>query len=128
VAGRFDRILRFFAKFGPRSAVCHRAHQCAGAQHAEITRLLTPPGGSFGHPVIRPSGQRTSGAPRPRPALCQKRDDRRGRGQRFHFNAWGGKFSPWNLDDAIPRRIAQSLNLRSIRGDIILEGGAIEIQ
>lgn len=43
------------------------------------------------------------------------------------FNAWGGKFPPWDADDAIPRRIADSLGLRRFEGGMILEGGAIEI-
>ncbi len=43
------------------------------------------------------------------------------------FNAWGGKFPPWDLDDAIPCRIAAALGLRSFKGGMILEGGAIEI-
>lgn len=43
------------------------------------------------------------------------------------FNAWGGKFPPWDLDDAIPSRIAKALGLRSFKQDMILEGGAIEI-
>lgn len=42
------------------------------------------------------------------------------------FNAWGGKFPPWDLDDAIPQRIAESLGMRRIEGGMILEGGAIE--
>jgi agmatine deiminase len=43
------------------------------------------------------------------------------------FNAWGGKFPPWELDDAIPARIAGALGLRRFEGGMILEGGAIEI-
>lgn len=43
------------------------------------------------------------------------------------FNAWGGKFPPWDQDDAIPGRIANALGLRSFKQDMILEGGAIEI-
>ena len=43
------------------------------------------------------------------------------------FNAWGGKFPPWDQDDAIPGRIAAALGLRSFKQDMILEGGAIEI-
>jgi len=45
----------------------------------------------------------------------------------WEFNAWGGKFPPWDLDNAIPRRIAESLGLRRFEGGMILEGGAIEI-
>lgn len=44
----------------------------------------------------------------------------------WKFNAWGGKFPPWDLDDAIPERIANSLGLERESSSMILEGGAIE--
>lgn len=44
----------------------------------------------------------------------------------WRFNAWGGKFAPWDLDDAIPACIADSLHLPQLRSDLFLEGGAIE--
>lgn len=43
------------------------------------------------------------------------------------FNAWGGKFPPYDLDDSIPRLVASSLGLPRFEGGMILEGGAIEI-
>ncbi|MCX6874235.1 MAG: agmatine deiminase family protein [Verrucomicrobia bacterium] len=43
------------------------------------------------------------------------------------FNAWGGKFPPWDLDDSIPGQIAAAMGLRCFKGGMILEGGAIEI-
>jgi agmatine deiminase len=43
------------------------------------------------------------------------------------FNAWGGKFPPWDLDDAIPGCIAGALGQRVFKGGMILEGGAIEV-
>ncbi len=42
------------------------------------------------------------------------------------FNAWGGKFAPWNLDNEIPARMAESLALPRLCSSLILEGGAIE--
>lgn len=45
----------------------------------------------------------------------------------WEFNAWGGKFPPWDLDNAIPAKIATSLGKRIFQGGMILEGGAIEI-
>ncbi len=45
----------------------------------------------------------------------------------WEFNAWGGKFAPWDLDDAIPQKIAATLHLPAFKGGMILEGGAIEI-
>lgn len=43
------------------------------------------------------------------------------------FNAWGGKFPPWDLDDAIPGKIAAALGKRVFDGGMILEGGGIEV-
>lgn len=44
----------------------------------------------------------------------------------WKFNAWGGKFAPWDLDDAIPARMAESLGLPQLESNYYLEGGAIE--
>lgn len=43
------------------------------------------------------------------------------------FNAWGGKFPPYDLDDSIPRQVADKLGMKRFEGGMILEGGAIEI-
>ncbi|MEO0796575.1 MAG: agmatine deiminase family protein [Verrucomicrobiota bacterium] len=43
------------------------------------------------------------------------------------FNAWGGKFEPWDLDDCVPRLVADSLDLKHESQRLILEGGAIEV-
>ncbi|BCX50354.1 agmatine deiminase [Haloferula helveola] len=45
----------------------------------------------------------------------------------WEFNAWGGKFAPWDKDNSIPAQIARSLDLRRFEAGMILEGGAIEI-
>ena len=44
----------------------------------------------------------------------------------FEFNAWGGKYPPWNLDYAVPRKIAFFLGEKCESYPIILEGGAID--
>ena len=54
---------------------------------------------------------------------------RRGGGMQvadWAFNAWGGKFSPWDKDNAVPERIANSLSLPRLSSSFFLEGGAIE--
>jgi agmatine deiminase len=43
------------------------------------------------------------------------------------FNAWGGKYPPWNLDDAIPAQMAEALGLPRFEGGLILEGGSIDV-
>ncbi len=45
----------------------------------------------------------------------------------WDFNAWGGKFPPYDLDNSIPKQIATSLGKQRFDGGMILEGGAIEI-
>lgn len=44
----------------------------------------------------------------------------------WQFNAWGGKFPPWDLDNGIPRRMAEALGVPRVESPMILEGGAIE--
>ena len=44
------------------------------------------------------------------------------------FNAWGAKFPPWGLDNAIPQKIAAQMGLPLIESvPYIFEGGAIEV-
>jgi agmatine deiminase len=43
------------------------------------------------------------------------------------FNAWGGKYPPYDDDDAVPTRIAEQLKLPICYPQIIMEGGAIDV-
>lgn len=45
----------------------------------------------------------------------------------WEFNKWGGKYPPWDLDNAIPKRIADRYRLRYFRPGIVLEGGSIDV-
>jgi agmatine deiminase len=44
----------------------------------------------------------------------------------FGYDAWGGKYPPWDLDDAIPARLAGRLALPCFAADFVLEGGSID--
>lgn len=44
----------------------------------------------------------------------------------FTYNAWGGKFPPWDADAEIPAKIADTLGLRRFRIPFVCEGGALE--
>ena len=44
----------------------------------------------------------------------------------FEFNAWGGKFPPWNLDNNVPREIALYKGSEIESYPLVLEGGALE--
>ncbi|MCA9048826.1 MAG: agmatine deiminase family protein, partial [Planctomycetaceae bacterium] len=44
----------------------------------------------------------------------------------WDYNAWGGKYPPWDRDAAVAGKIAEHLGLPTVRPGIILEGGAVE--
>jgi agmatine deiminase len=43
----------------------------------------------------------------------------------FRFNAWGGKFPPWDRDAAVGALIAQQLGDEVVNAPLVLEGGSI---
>jgi agmatine deiminase len=43
------------------------------------------------------------------------------------YNAWGGKYPPCDLDDAIPRRVAGFRGLPLFSPGIVMEGGSIDV-
>ena len=43
------------------------------------------------------------------------------------YNAWGGKYPPFDLDDAIPQHIAYLRQLPMFSPGIVMEGGAIDV-
>lgn len=45
----------------------------------------------------------------------------------WQYNAWGGKYPPHDLDDAVPQHVAQLLGLPLFQPPMILEGGSIEV-
>ena len=42
------------------------------------------------------------------------------------YNAWGGKYPPYDLDDVIPTLIGKALNLPVVHPGIVMEGGSVE--
>jgi agmatine deiminase len=45
----------------------------------------------------------------------------------FAFNGWGGKFGPYDADDALPERLCEYLGIPRERAEIVLEGGSISV-
>ncbi|MDQ6607067.1 MAG: agmatine deiminase family protein, partial [Actinomycetota bacterium] len=52
-------------------------------------------------------------------------EDGRRRALHFRFNAWGGKFSPWDRDAAVGGLIARRLGDEVLEAPLVLEGGSI---
>ena len=62
------------------------------------------------------------------PAFVLRR--RRGRTEAaivdWGYNAWGGKYPPYDADDAVPTRVAAELGLPVFYPGIVMEGGAVD--
>jgi agmatine deiminase len=43
------------------------------------------------------------------------------------YNAWGGKYPPYDLDDRIPQHVGRYRNLEVYSPGIVMEGGSIEV-
>jgi len=43
------------------------------------------------------------------------------------YNAWGGKYPPYDLDDAVPQHVARLRGLPLYSPGIVMEGGSIEV-
>ncbi len=44
----------------------------------------------------------------------------------WNYNAWGGKYPPFDLDDVIPTRISEHFKLPVYYPGIVMEGGSVE--
>jgi agmatine deiminase len=42
------------------------------------------------------------------------------------YNAWGGKYPPWDQDAEVARRVASLIGVPRIEGGMVLEGGSID--
>jgi agmatine deiminase len=60
--------------------------------------------------------------------LVREREGRRERAVvDWAYNAWGGKYPPFDLDDAIPEHVARLRDLPLFSPGLVLEGGSIEV-
>ena len=60
--------------------------------------------------------------------LVRERDGQRHRAVvDWGYNAWGGKYPPFDLDDAVPQHVARLRGLPLFSPGIVLEGGSIEL-
>ncbi len=43
------------------------------------------------------------------------------------YNAWGGKYPPWDQDDRVPERLGALLGLPVFEPGLVLEGGSVDV-
>jgi len=129
--GLFDRIPPVFAEMVRLLAPGEEVHiNVAGAEmEAEVRALLADrvvrmDRVFFHHHPTNDAWCRDHG-----PIFVQRdgRDRREEMILDWGYNAWGGKYPPYDLDDAIPSRIGAELGLPVLSPGIVLEGGSIEV-
>lgn len=54
-------------------------------------------------------------------------DGRELRFVKWEYNAWGGKYPPFDLDNAVPLHVAERLGFDYWRPGIVMEGGSIDV-
>ncbi|TGE33515.1 agmatine deiminase family protein [Desulfosporosinus sp. Sb-LF] len=48
-------------------------------------------------------------------------------GVNWRFNAWGGKYAPWDLDDQVAPQILDSVGLKRFDAPLVMEGGSLHV-
>ena len=95
----------------------------------EVRRLLADTGGDAGNVFFHYNPTNDAWCRDHGPIFLQRRV--RGSVEEavvdWGFNAWGGKYPPYDLDDVIPTRVAEELGIPVFHPGIVLEGGSIEV-
>jgi agmatine deiminase len=48
-------------------------------------------------------------------------------GVNWIFNAWGGKYAPWDLDDQVASKVLQHFQIRQFDAPLVMEGGSLHV-
>ena len=115
----YERLARLIARYEPVRIIGSRevlaAPRAALADAADVSCVEIATSDSWirdtGPVFVVPRGRAAGSRPR---AVC------------WNWNAWGGKYPPWDADAAVSRAIATHLGLPVDAPGIVLEGGAIE--
>jgi agmatine deiminase len=99
--------------------VCNGAHE---AQAMEVLRGLNHPGITFHRIPTNEPWCRDHG-----PIFLTRNRQPRLAIVDWDYNAWGGKYPPYHLDEVVPTRIGQILDVPVFYPHMILEGGSIDV-
>ena len=129
--GRFPPVPSIFARMVRHLADHEEVHiNVAGpAMEDEVRRLVTDTGGDTGNVFFHYNPTNDAWCRDHGPIFVQRRAGRSAEEAivDWGFNAWGGKYPPFDLDDVIPTRIAEELGLPVFHPGIIMEGGSIDV-
>lgn len=55
------------------------------------------------------------------------KDDGGMAGVNWKFNAWGGKYAPWDLDDLVATELLKQIGLKRFDAPLVMEGGSLHV-
>src|SRR6266404_8642539 len=125
--GSFDRVLPTFRTMVETLLesepvfinVCNGAHEAEAMEvlrdldHSRITFYRIP----TNEPWCRDHG----------PIFLTRKDDPRLAIVDWDYNAWGGKYPPCDLDEIVPTRVGEILQVPIFYPHMVLEGGSIDV-
>jgi agmatine deiminase len=129
--GKFGPVPRLFAAMVRRLADHEEVHiNVAGpAMEAGVRSLLADEGADTGNVFFHDHPTNDAWCRDHGPIFLRR--EHAGRREQavvdWGYNAWGGKYPPYDLDDALPSRIGAELALPVFQPGIVMEGGSIEV-
>jgi agmatine deiminase len=128
--GKFGPVPGIFAQMVRHLADHEEVHiNVAGAaMEQDVRRLLTGAGADAGNIFFHHHPTNDAWCRDHGPIFIQRSDGSGGEAIiDWKFNAWGGKYPPYDLDDVIPTRIAEELGIPVFSPGIVMEGGSIDV-
>ncbi|HET6796098.1 MAG TPA: agmatine deiminase family protein [Gemmatimonadales bacterium] len=128
--GKFGPVLPIFATMVQLLADREEVHiNVAGpGMEQEVRKLLADAGADAGNVFFHHHPTNDAWARDHGPMFVQRNGDQPTQAIiDWKFNAWGGKYPPYDLDDVIPTRIAEELGLPVFQPDVVMEGGSIDV-
>ncbi len=129
--GKFGSIPGIFAQMVSALAGQEEVHiNVAGpGMEADVRRLLADAGADTGNVFFHHNPTNDAWCRDHGPIFLQRRirDQIEEAVVDWDYNAWGGKYPPYDLDDAIPTRIGRELGVPVFAPGIVMEGGSIDV-
>jgi len=129
--GRFGPVPGIFATMVRALAEREEVHvNVAGpAMESSVRTLLTDAGADTGNVFFHHNPTNDAWCRDHGPIFIER--ERGGKREQaivdWGYNAWGGKYPPYDLDDVIPTRVAAELGLLVFEPGIVMEGGSIDV-
>ncbi len=129
--GKFGPVPRIFASMVRALADREEVHlNVAGpAMEASVRSLLADEGAGAGNVFFHDNPTNDAWCRDHGPIFLERTVN--GRREQaivdWDYNAWGGKYPPYDLDDVIPSRIGAELGLPVFHPGIVMEGGSIDV-